>query len=98
MDSGNRVRGTRGRLLENPLSRLYSQASIERRSPLKKPRKYPPAPSNIGRRRCAKMPDGKHLHFTVTDETHIRQSGTRSGAHGFGLTTTGEILGGWLCE
>lgn len=35
---------------------------------------YPPAPSNIGKRRSAHKPEGGHFHFTVADEIHIEQS------------------------
>jgi hypothetical protein len=36
---------------------------------------YPPAPSNRGKRGSASMPDGRRLHFTITDEFHVEQSG-----------------------
>jgi len=36
--------------------------------------RYPAAPNNIGKRRVAAMPDRKRVHFTITDEIHIKQS------------------------
>ena len=36
--------------------------------------RYPPVPSNKGKRRSARRPEGGHFHFTVADEFHIRQS------------------------
>jgi hypothetical protein len=35
---------------------------------------YPPAPSNIGKRRTAKTPSGKRFYFVIEDEIHISQS------------------------
>ena len=35
---------------------------------------YPPAPSNIGKRRTAKTPSGKRFYFAIEDEIHISQS------------------------
>jgi hypothetical protein len=36
--------------------------------------KYPPAPSNKGKRCIGRKPEGGHFHFTIDDEFHIRQS------------------------
>jgi hypothetical protein len=36
---------------------------------------YPPAPRSIGKRRSAKMPDGRRFRFTIADEFYVQQSG-----------------------
>jgi hypothetical protein len=36
--------------------------------------KYPPPPSNIGKRRSLSTPDGYRLGFVVEDELHFAQS------------------------
>ena len=42
------------------------------------PTRYPLPPSNKGKRRSAKRPDGSHFYFTIEDEFYVEHVGEKS--------------------